>query len=47
MYQPKHFAETRPEVLHALMAAHPLASLVSVQDGLPCADEIPSLLAAD
>ena len=47
MYQPKHFAETRPEVLHALMAAHPLASLVSVQDGLPCADEIPFLLAAD
>ena len=46
MYQPKHFAETRAEVLHALMAAHPLANLVTVQDGLPCADEIPFLLAA-
>lgn len=47
MYQPKHFEETRPEVLHALMAAHPLASLVTVQDGLPCSDEIPFMLATD
>ncbi len=46
MYLPKHFEETRPEVLHAAIAAHPLASLVTVQNGLPCADEIPFLLAA-
>jgi len=45
MYLPQHFEETRPEVLHACMAAHPLASLVTVQDGLPCADEIPFILA--
>ncbi len=29
MYLPKHFEETRPEVLDALMAAHPLATLVT------------------
>jgi transcriptional regulator len=29
MYLPKHFEETRPEVLEALMAAHPLATLVT------------------
>jgi transcriptional regulator len=29
MYLPAHFAEDRVEVLHALMAAHPLATLVS------------------
>ena len=45
MYLPKHFEETRPVVLHAAMAAHPLATLVTVQNGLPCADEIPFLLA--
>lgn len=28
MYIPKHFEESRPEQLHALMAAHPLATLV-------------------
>ena len=47
MYLPKHFVETRPEVLHALMAAYPLASLVTVQHDLPCADEIPFMLAGD
>ncbi|WP_366520910.1 FMN-binding negative transcriptional regulator [Rhodoferax sp.] len=34
MYLPKHFEETRPEVLHAAIAAHPLASLVTVQNGV-------------
>ena len=29
MYLPKHFEETRPEVLEALMAAYPLATLVT------------------
>lgn len=47
MYQPKHFEESRPEVLHALIAAHPLASLITVQSGLPCSDEIPFMFAAD
>ena len=29
MYLPSHFAETRPEVLHALVRAQPLAVLVT------------------
>jgi len=29
MYIPQHFEERRPEVLHALMRAHPLATLVT------------------
>lgn len=29
MYSPRHFEETRPEVLHALMRAHALATLVT------------------
>src|SRR3954464_12726658 len=29
MYLPSHFAETRAEVLHELIAAHPLATLVT------------------
>ena len=28
MYQPAHFAETDADTLHALMRAHPLATLV-------------------
>jgi transcriptional regulator len=35
MYIPKHFEETRLEILHALMRAHPLAALVTLTpDGL-------------
>ena len=30
MYMPKHFEETRVEVLHHLIGAHPLAALVTV-----------------
>ncbi|MES2692636.1 MAG: FMN-binding negative transcriptional regulator [Verrucomicrobiota bacterium] len=30
MYTPAHFAEKRPEVLHALVAAHPLGTLVTL-----------------
>lgn len=30
MYQPSHFEETRPEVLHALVRAQPLATLVTL-----------------
>lgn len=47
MYNPSHFEETRPEVLHALMAQHPLACVVvSTPDG-PVADHIPLLLRTD
>lgn len=30
MYQPSHFEESRPEVLHALLRSHPLATLVTL-----------------
>lgn len=47
MYIPQHFAETRPEVLHALIEAHPLAAVVThAADGL-AANHIPLLLDAD
>ena len=47
MYIPKHFDEPRLEVLHALMRAHPLATLVTLSsDGLN-ANHIPLLLAAE
>lgn len=41
MYLPKHFEETRPEILHALIAAHPLATLVTLRAGELVADHIP------
>lgn len=41
MYLPKHFAETRTDVLHALMRSHPLATLVTqAPEGLT-ADHVP------
>ena len=44
MYVPKHFEETREDVLHALIRAHPLGALVSAgADGLD-ANHIPFLL---
>jgi transcriptional regulator len=47
MYAPKHFEETRPEVLHQLLRAHPLCTLVTLsEDGL-VANYIPLLLRAD
>lgn len=30
MYTPAHFAEERPEILHALIASHPLGTLVTL-----------------
>jgi transcriptional regulator len=30
MYNPAHFNETRPEILHALMREHPLGALVTL-----------------
>jgi len=44
MYCPAHFAETRPEILHALMRAHPLATLVTMGDGGLNADHVPLIL---
>lgn len=41
MYLPAHFEQNDAAALHALMRAHPLAALVSVQDGLPSADHVP------
>ena len=47
MYQPPHFIETRQDVLHGLIRAHPLGLLISNgQDG-PTANAIPFLLDAD
>lgn len=46
MYLPTHFAEDRPEVLQALMRAHPLATLVTFgPDGL-MANSLPLLWSA-
>ncbi|MBL0371175.1 FMN-binding negative transcriptional regulator [Rhizobium sp. KVB221] len=45
MYQPPHFREERTDVLHALMRAHPLATLIATgPDGEPEANVIPMLL---
>ena len=41
MYLPKHFEQTDAEALHGLMRDYPLASLVSMQDGVPTADHVP------
>jgi len=44
MYQPKQFEETRPEVLHGLMRAHPLSTLVVLTAGGLEANHIPLLV---
>jgi transcriptional regulator len=44
MYQPKHFEETRIEVMQALVAAQPLCTLVTLSDEGLVADQIPMLL---
>lgn len=41
MYLPKHFEQHDPAALDGLMRDHPLASLVSWQDGAPTADHVP------
>ena len=41
MYTPKSYREERLEVLHGLMAAHPLAALVRLGDDGLCADHLP------
>lgn len=44
MYLPKAFEESRTEVLHAFVRAHPLAAIVMHVDGELCADHIPLIL---
>jgi len=41
LYLPAHFKESRIEVLHALMRAHPLAALITVCDSGLVANHIP------
>lgn len=47
MYEPPHFVETRPEILHGLIRAHPLGLLISVGPDGPVADPVPFLLDPD
>jgi transcriptional regulator len=46
MYIPAHFDESRPEVLWALIDAHPLATLVTLTPGGLNANHIPLRLHA-
>lgn len=41
MYIPSHFEETRPDVLHALMRAHPLATVVTLSSSGLVANHLP------
>ena len=47
MYLPAHFEEKRPEVLHALLRAHPLGLLITQSPAGLQADAIPFVLDAD
>ncbi|MCG3188373.1 MAG: Protease synthase and sporulation protein PAI 2 [Burkholderiaceae bacterium] len=47
MYLPAHFEEARPEVLHALVRAHPLATWVVQAGGGLLVNHIPFMLDAD
>lgn len=45
MYLPSHFEETRPELLHPLLRAHPLGLLVTTDaQGAPVVNPIPFML---
>jgi transcriptional regulator len=44
MYEPPHFRETRAEVLHELIRAHPLGLLVCNGPGGPVANAVPFLI---
>jgi transcriptional regulator len=46
VYLPKHFEETRTEVMHTLLRAHPLGLLVTLSGGELQANSIPFLLDA-
>ena len=47
MYVPPHFAETDPEVLRALIRAHPLGTWVVPADGTLIVNHIPFLVRGD
>lgn len=47
MYQPPHFRETRLDVLHALIRAHPLGLLICNGAEGPVANALPFLLDSD
>lgn len=47
MHQPPHFREDRLEVLHALIRAHPLATVVTAGAGGLMANMVPIVLAPD
>lgn len=47
MYTPKHFEERRPEAIRALVAAHPLATLVTLTGSGLVANHIPLHLRED
>src|SRR3954468_10074309 len=47
MYEPPHFRETRPDVLHGLIRAHPLGLLICNGADGPVANAIPFLLDPD
>ncbi|MFZ2101110.1 MAG: FMN-binding negative transcriptional regulator [Oricola sp.] len=44
MYQPPHFREERPGILHAAVRAHPLGLLICTGDDGPLANPVPFLL---
>lgn len=44
MYLPKHFEETRPELLYSLVHEHPFATLVVMTDAGLSVDHLPFLL---
>lgn len=46
MYLPKHFEESRTEVMHTLLRAHPLGLLVTLSGGELQANSIPFILDA-
>jgi transcriptional regulator len=46
MYLPKHFEQQDPAALQGLMREHPLATVVSWQDGAPTADHVPLMFDA-
>lgn len=47
LYQPPLFRETRPDIMHALIRAHPLGLLISNGPEGPVANSLPFLLDAD
>src|SRR5690606_11393197 len=44
MYAPKHFEENSIDVIHELIEAHPLSTLITLKDSFPEVNHIPMLL---